>query len=286
MSSVIIIGKGPAGISAALYTVRGSISTTVIGMNSGSLEKAEKIENYYGFEKPISGEALISRGIEQAKRLGVDVIDDEVLNISFDEHFTVQTKKGSMTADSVILATGTSRAKPRISGISEFEGRGVSYCAVCDAFFYREKDVAVIGAGEYALSEAEELSQTSKSVTILTNGEKPKFTILNNIKVITDEIASVDGDKTVTGVTFKNGNNIAASGVFIAIGVAGSSDLARKLGAYTEGSKIIADENMSTTVPGLYACGDCTGGMLQIAKAVYEGAKAGTEVIKLLRKNK
>lgn len=284
MSEIIIIGNGPAGISAALYTVRAGIKTTIIGMNSSSLEKAGEIENYYGFEKPVSGHELVHYGNSQAKRLGVNIINDEVIGLSYEENFTVKTKNGDFKADSVIIATGSSRAKPKIKGINEFEGKGISYCSTCDAFFYRNKDVAVIGSGEYALHEAVELSQTSKSVHILTNGQSPSFNTDTEFKVITDEIDYIDGDNTVNGLVFKNGERLEVAGIFIAVGVAGSSELAKKIGAYTEGTKIIVDENMSTTIPGLYACGDCTGGLLQISKAVYEGAKAGTEAIKFLRK--
>lgn len=284
MSDIIIIGKGPAGISAALYTVRGGTETTIIGSENSSLAKAGEIENYYGFEHPISGEQLITTGIAQAERLGAVMIDEEVTGISYDGNFIVKTAGGEHTARSIILATGASRAKPKISGFDRLEGRGISFCSMCDAFFYRGKNVAVIGSGEYALHEAIELSQVVSEVTILTNGKEMTAEVPDAIKVITDEILAIEGENSVNGVTFKNGTKLDVAGVFIAIGVAGSSDLARQLGAYTEGSKIIVDDSMATTIPGLYACGDCTGGMFQVAKAVYEGAKAGSEAVKFLRK--
>jgi len=131
-----------------------------------------------------------------------------------------------------------------------------------------------------------ELLPIVKSVTLITNGAAPIPAIPDDIRVITQEIVAFEGIDYLEGVRFYDGTVLSAAGVFVAIGVAGSSDLARKLGAETEGLKIIVDENMATNIPGLYAAGDCTGGMMQIAKAVYEGAKAGAEVVKYIRKNK
>lgn len=283
MSNVIIIGNGPAGISTALYTTRAGIETTIIGKDDGALGKATEIENYYGFSQPISGKDLIKDGMEGAKRLGAKIISDEVLGISFTEKLVVTAKGKEYYADSVVIATGSSRSTPKIKGLKEFEGHGVSYCAVCDAFFYKGKDVAVLGNGEYALHEALELLPTSKSVTLLTNGKQPSTLIPDNIRVNMKLIDSLNGTDIIDRVQFEDGSSLPISGLFVAIGVAGSTDLAKKLGATTENNKILIDENMATNIPGLFAAGDCTGGLLQISKAVYDGAKAGTEVIKYLR---
>lgn len=287
MSKVIIVGNGPAGISTALYTTRAGVETTVIGKDRGALEKASEIENYYGLTEPVSGTELVSNGIEGAKRLGTRIIQDEVLDISYDGTFTVTTKTEEYSADGIVIATGTSRATPRIKGLKELEGLGISYCATCDAFFYRGKDVAVLGHSSYALHEAQGLLATSNSVTILTNGIDPDFEITEeNIKIDTRKIKEITGDEFVEGIIFEDGSGIPIAGLFVALGVAGSTDLARKIGAEVNGNKIVVDENMATNIPGLYAAGDCTGGLLQISKAVYEGAKAGTELSKYLRNKK
>lgn len=283
MPNVIIIGNGPAGISAALYTARAGIDTVVIGKDHGALGKAAEIENYYGFSQPISGKALIDNGIEGARRLGVKIISDEVLGMSYLDTFVVTTKEKDYHADSVIIATGTSRSAPKIKGLHEFEGHGVSYCAVCDAFFYRGKDVAVLGDGEYALHEALELLPTSKSVTLLTNGKQPSVQVPDGISVNTNPLHSLTGENVLDSIQFQDGTSLKVSGLFVAVGVAGSTALAKKLGADAENDKILVDENMATNIPGLFAAGDCTGGLLQVSKAVYEGAKAGMEAIKFIR---
>lgn len=286
MSDVIIIGNGPAGISAALYTTRAGLHTTIIGKDLGALQKTEKIDNYYGFAETIRGTELVGEGMKQAKRLGSELICAEVLGLSCETQFTVKTSQGDYMAEGIVLATGTQRTSPRIPGLSEFEGKGISYCAVCDSFFYRGKDVAVLGCCDYALHEAMELLPIVKSVTIVTNGEKPIDNIPNQMKVITTPITEFAGTETVESIIFQDGSQISVSGIFIAIGVAGSGDLARKIGVQTQGNQILVDETMATNVPGVYAAGDCTGGMLQIAKAVYEGAQAGTQLVQYIRKRK
>lgn len=146
------------------------------GVNNGIvLEKAEKIENYYGMEHPVSGKELFETGLAQAKALGVRILEAQVLGIGGFDTFTVKTTAGDFDTISVILATGSKRKAPAIPGIKELEGRGVSYCAVCDAFFYRGKDVAVLGNSDFALHEAEELAPMAGSVTIYTDGKEPEF---------------------------------------------------------------------------------------------------------------
>jgi len=283
MKSVIIIGTGPAGVSAALYTIRAGIKTTVIGKGVGALEKAEKIENYYGFAEPISGWELSKNGIAQAKRMGVEIIVDEVVGINFDGRFSVKTTKGQFQADAAILTTGSSRQTPVIKGFTEFEGRGISYCAVCDAFFYKGKDVAILGCCEYALAEAYELLPVVKSITLVTNGIETIPKIPPEIKIIATKIKEFSGKKVLDKIIFEDGKKIKVDGLFVAIGVAGSIELAKKLGCRVSGNTIVVDNKMATNIPGLFAAGDCTGGMLQIAKAVYQGATAGTEVVKFFR---
>lgn len=280
MYDVIIIGSGPAGISAGIYLKRAKKNVLIISKENSALEKAEKIENYYGVES-ISGKKLYEIGIKQAKALEIQIETDEVTNISFENNFVVTTVNSEYEAKNVIIATGTNRKTPNIKGIKEFEGKGVSYCAICDAFFYRNKDVVVIGNGNYAIHEANNLKPVAKTVTILTNG-KDMIENRNASDFEIDEtpIREFRGTNVIEEVEFNNNNIKKINGVFVAIGTASSTDLAKKIGAAVKNNNIVVDENMETTVKGLYACGDCTGGLLQVNKAVYEGAKAAINIIK------
>lgn len=277
---VIIVGAGPAGISASLYLKRAKLNVLVIYKSYGALEKASEIENYYGLNEVISGKKLFEIGLKQAKNLGIEIVQDEVIDISLDQCFTVTTVNREYQAKKIILATGTNRKAPNIKGIKEYEGKGVSYCAVCDAFFYRGKNVAVLGSGDYAIHEAKQLEPIVKSVTIFTNGEQ----IVENrdgmdFEVENRPIREFRGTAVIEEVEFENSNTKKLDGLFIAIGTASSNDLARKIGAVVQNNNIYVNENMETTVDGLYACGDCIGGTLQINKAVYEGAKAAMHII-------
>ena len=283
MPEIVIIGSGPAGVSAALYAARAGAKTTVLTRGPGALDRAELIQNYYGFAEPISGAELERRGIEGAKAVGVEFVTTEAVGLTYTDRLTVETLAGDFPADAVILATGASRAAPRIPGLAGLEGHGVSFCATCDAFFYRGKDVAVLGSGEYALHEAQALLPVVKSVTLLTGGAPLTAQFPPEVAVRTEPVEAILGEERVTGVRLSGGETLEVSGVFVAHGVAGSTALARKLGAEVEGNRIVVDERMQTTLPGLYAAGDCTGGLLQVAKAVYEGAVAGTEAAKAVR---
>lgn len=280
MYDVLIVGSGPAGISAAIYAKRRNLSVLVLSNGNGALGKTKYIQNYYGFPEGISGKELYENGIKQAQNLGVELIEDEVVALQYMQSFEIETVNSHYKAKSVILATGTNRKAANIKGIQEYEGKGVSYCAICDAFFYRGKDVVVLGSGNYAIHEMEALKPVVNSVIILTNGEQMVENRELEIEVTSKKIREFRGDSTIQEVEFEDNTKIPISGVFVAQGTASSNDLARKIGARIENNHIVVDENMQTTVKGLYACGDCTGGLLQISKAIYEGALAGLAVLK------
>lgn len=291
----IIIGKGPAGIQAALYVKRANLNVLVIGKDGGSLEKAEKVENFYGQESIISGKELINKGILQVEKMGVQVFTDEVVGIEFFEGqdanhknygllFKVKTLKNEYIAKTVIIATGANRRAPLIKGVKEFEGHGVSYCAVCDGFFYRNKEVVVIGNGDYAISEVEALLPVTDKITILTNGKEEVLTRNKNVTCNTKKILEVTGDKKVEKVIFKDNTEMNVSGIFIAEGIATSLDFAKRLGAEIEENKLVVDNRtMQTSISGVFAAGDCTGEVYQISKAVYEGMKAALGVIRYIK---
>lgn len=283
MYDVIIIGAGPAGVSAGLYVKRANLNVLMLYKGESALEKAEHIENYYGFENGISGKDLYLNGIRQAKNLGIDVKNEETINIRIDENkkYTVITENETYKTKAIILATGNKKNTVKIEGIKDFEGKGISYCAICDGFFYRNKEVVVIGNGKYAVSEANELINIAKNVTILTDGkESPE---INNIKIDTRKIRRIVGENKVEEIEFEDNQKLKVDGIFIALGTADGNDFAKKLGIITKNNQIIVNENMETNISGIYACGDCTGNLLQVSKSVYEGTKAGLQAINYVR---
>lgn len=300
---VIIVGKGPGGISASLYLARAKYSVLVVGRDYGALEKAEKIENYYGFPGGISGIELAKRGIEQAQSLGVEVECGEVCGITASygspneftlEFINAENEKRQIRALSVLLATGKIRRGLKIPGFKEGEGKGLSYCAVCDAFFYKGKSVGVIGNGAYALSEIEALLPLASEVTLFTNGEPlalPREHFPDNIKIeegLLEEIL-ISGER-VSGVAVNSSGSrikIKLDGIFVALGTAGGGDFAATLGLPLEeknGSfSIKVNQDYSTGIPGLFAAGDLTGGFLQVANSVAQGAFSAQSINKYLK---
>lgn len=286
MEKLIIAGAGPAGVSAALYATRLGITPLVIHNGAGALEKAVKIENYYGLPEVISGKELYENGLDQLRALQVPIIQEELVSVAYDRNYTVNTAFHTYQAKALILATGARRNKLTLKEAKKYEGSGISYCAVCDAFFYRGKAVAVLGNGEYALHEAKVLEPLASKVTILTNGQIPTFEkeALGSILVDTGTLSMAGGETVLKWIAFEDGRKLPVDGLFVALGTAGSTDIARKLGLIIQENHIMIEADTSTALPGFFAAGDCTGGMLQIAKAVYEGALAGTKAVDYLKK--
>ena len=284
MYDVIVLGAGPAGVSASLYCKRANKNVLIIYNDSSELLKAQKIDNYYGFENGISGKDLYETGIKQSQNLGVEIIKQEVIKIEIENgYFNVITEKNSYKSKSVIIAMGSKKNTLKIQGVQEFEGKGISYCAICDGFFYKNKDVAVIGSGNYAISETNDLINIANKITILTNGEKAPEFRADNVEIVTKNIKQISGENRVQEIEFDDNSYLKTDGIFIAQGTAGAADFAKKLGIMSQNNNIIVNENMETNIKGIFACGDCTGGLLQVSKAVYEGTKAGLAVIEYLK---
>ena len=282
MKKLIIIGSGPAGVSAALYAKRANVDVEVISLAKSSLIIAHKIDNYYGSN--LSGPELFEKGLSQLQEFNIPLHKEEVIAIEWNGDFIITTDKNTYEAGSVILATGAYRNAPAIRNIKNYEGKGLSYCATCDGFFYRKKRVVVLGNSTYATHEAEYLSNLTSELTILTNGKEVEDDKLNQFNVITTKVKELVGEEHIEKIIFADDSEIEVDGMFVAEGVAGSADLARKLGVLVDqNNKIEVNENMMTNIPGLYAVGDATKGILQVSKAVYEGALAGTDVIKYLK---
>ncbi len=287
MRDVIVIGKGPAGISAAIYLKRAGIDVLVLGKDLGALERSEKIENFYGLDEPLSGKEIVEKGIAQAESFGVEVVTDEVTSITKEENFIVSAVGKTYEAKAMLIATGKSRTSVDIKGFEEFKGKGISFCAVCDGFFYRNKKIAVIGNGDYAMNEINELRNFTKDIILFTDDKKLTTEFLpQGVPICTDKITELYGDDKIKGITAGN-TNYDVDGVFVAIGTASASDFAMKMGVFTENQNIIVDENYMTNIDGLYSAGDAIGGFLQIAKAISDGAHASRSIIKYIKnKNK
>lgn len=279
---VIIIGGGPAGVSAALYASRGGLSVAVLTDGLSALRKAESIQNFYGTGE-VSGDKLYLAGVEQARAVGASVIEGQATFASFDgNEFRVDSPKQTLKSKRLVIATGAERKTARFSGLKELDGKGVSYCAVCDAFFYRKKKVGVLGAGEFAEHEYNALKSVAGEVVLLTDGAEPSFTADNIDKRKIKRVVEKGG--RVGGVEFEDGGTLELAGLFVALGVLGSNALCKALGVFTESDgSIKVDANGMTNIKGLYAAGDCTLGIKQVAKAVADGMKVGLSIIADLR---
>ncbi len=289
MYDVIIIGKGPAGISTSLYARRSNLNVLVIGLDDSALLKAKVIDNYYGTPH-IDGKELLQNGITQAMNLGVEIKTEEVISIRKTEsnefpQFEVTTLTNKYVSKAVVIASGTKRTLPDIANLKEYKDKNLSYCAVCDGFFYRGRTAYVLGDGTYAVSEALELEKNAKEVVILTNGKNLTVTS-NKIKVETRKIKAFKGEDRLSQIVFEDEDTINVPSLFIAWKNAGGYDFARKLGASIQNDKIEVNPKMETSIPGLYACGDVVGSPFQVAKAVYEGEIAGTNCSDYLKNNR
>lgn len=286
MKDCIIIGKGPAGLSAALYIRRAGYTPLVIGRDSGALGQSHRIENYFGLEHPISGDELFRRGLVQVERLGIEVLSDEVVSIRETNGFRVSTSAGRIIrAHTVLLATGKRRNMPNNFNASKFLGCGVSQCAQCDGFLMRNRALAVIGSGDHAVAELSHLRTLTNNLSLFTNGATittDRFP--QDLPIITDPITELYADHLgmLAGIRTEHGD-YPIEGAFLAQGIASASDFAIRMGAIMDGDSIKVDRNYQTNVPGLFAAGDCIGGVLQIAKAVSDGAIAGLSINEYLR---
>lgn len=280
MYDVAIIGRGPAGLSASIYTARGWLKTIIIGKESG-LAKGEIIENYCCSE-PMTGEMLLEKGVQQARSFGVDMVDDEVISIKRGDSFEITTSENIYQAKAVVIATGKPRKRVNIEGVDRFEGKGVHYCVACDGFFYSGKKVGVLGYKDYAVHEIMELEGITGHITLFTNGQQPELDAESSayldkkgIRIDKRKIVRLEGENTLNRIVFEGGEIQEINGLFIAYGSASSADFARKLGVLLEGDDIVVDKNQATNVEGVFAAGDCTGGIMQVATAVGQGAVAG-----------
>lgn len=265
MYDCIVIGKGPCGISCAIYLKRFNYNVLVIGKDFGSLEKANLIENYYGVGK-VKGIDLANNGVKQAEDLGIEVLSEEVIKI---DGLSVETNKATYQTKSIFLATGRNKLV-EIEGIDD---KYVSYCAICDGFFYRNKKIAIIGSGAYMKSELDILKQFTNDITIFSDG---KGNVENAINGKIERLFYDDKKNIVV-----DGNIYSFDGIFIANEATGAN-LSKHLGIIMKNNLIVTNDFM-TNIRGIFAGGDATLGISQVAKAVSDGASASFYINKFLK---
>ncbi len=301
---VIIIGSGPAGLTAALYTARAQLNPLVIvgTMLGGQVALTHEIENYPGFfsnEKTPTGPELVTAMQEQAAHFGARFEYDEVIEVDFTQGppFTIKTYGEEYLADSVIITAGASPKHLNIPGEEDFTGRGVSYCGTCDGFFFRDKDVIVIGGGDSAMEEGIFLTRFANKVQVvhrrdeLRAGATLQKRAFSNEKMsfvwdtIVDEVV---GNGTVSGVKVTDVNTgeksiIDTDGVFIFIGHYPNSKFLKGQLAMDEHGYIITDELMRTSIPGIFAAGEIQDPIFrQVATSVGQGTAAAMQLEKWL----
>jgi thioredoxin reductase (NADPH) len=293
---LLIIGAGPAGLTAAIYAARSGIKAAVIEKANmgGQVALTPVVENYPGFTK-IAGKTLMDMMAQQAVQYADIREGEEVLEVKkSDGTFDVKTNKAHYTSNAILIATGAESKKLGVPGEKEFQGRGVSYCAVCDGFFFKDgKKVMVVGGGNTAATEALYLKNIGVDVTLVHRRDRlraeqflQKSLQDNGIPVVWNSVVKeILGDKFVTGISLENTGDkstrtVPLDGVFIAIGYVPNNELAIKLGVEVDEEEgyIKVDKGQRTSVKGIYAAGDITGGVKQIVTAVGQAAVAALSI--------
>ncbi|MFH1151877.1 MAG: FAD-dependent oxidoreductase [Nanoarchaeota archaeon] len=290
---LIIIGAGPAGLTAAVYAARYKLNILVIGKVPGGLMgEAHEVCNFPTYDK-ITGFELVKKMVEQVKKLDVEIKSEEVLDIKKSEGFQIVTGKNKYSAKKIIIATGSKRRSLGVEREEELTGKGLHYCATCDAGFYKDKIVGVAGGGDAALTAALLLSKFAKKVYIIYRRDKflnaePTWVeeVRKNKKIepmFNSEIIELIGKDKLEKVKLKDNREVVLDGLFVEIGGVPGCVIAEKLGVKMKNNYIIADKNQGTNADGVFAAGDVTDNPLkQIVTACGEGAVAGYSVYKEL----
>lgn len=293
---VIIIGSGPAGMTAALYASRANLSVLILekGVPGGELLNTSDIENYPGYAR-ITGPELADKMYEGAMQFGAEYAYGDVTNVTVSGHIKyVHVGQNQYATYAVIIATGAHHRKLQAPGEDVYNGRGVSYCAVCDGAFFKDESLIVVGGGDSAVEEGTYLTQFASQVTIVHRRDTLRAQKIlqdrafKNEKVqfvfdsVVEEILGTDG--TVSGVQIKNvktgdTQTVDAKGVFIYVGILPNSEAFKELGILDEEGWVVTDQNMQTKIPGVFAVGDVRAKTLrQVVTATGDGGQAGQGV--------
>ena len=289
---IVIIGGGPAGLSAGIYTARARLSSLLVerGAVGGQILNAEKVENYPGFPEGVSGFDLTQFIHQQATGFGLETVMVEVTGIEVTgERKLVRTSQGDFTARAVIIASGSERQKLGVPGEAEFTGRGISYCATCDAAFFREKPVAVVGGGNASLTEALELTKFASKITVIHRRDELRATKIlqekafaeSKIEFLWDSVVEeIVGEDFVSQIKVRNVKTNEAlaldvSGVFVSVGFKPNTDYLGGILTLDAAGAIVTNDRMETSVPGILAAGDIRSNSIrQVIAASGDGATA------------
>ena len=299
---VIIVGGGPAGLTAGLYSSRAGLNSLLIerGVVGGQIVNATIVENYPGFPQGISGAELGALMHQQAVKYGVEVVTAEVTGISPKQPYSISTTEGDFEAKAVIITAGSEYRKLGILGEERFTGHGVSYCATCDGFFFRDKEVAVVGGGDTAITDALELTRHVKKVYIIHRRDQlragqilqqrafgePKLEFVWS--TVVEEIL---GDELLSGLKLRNvetgkSSILKLAGIFVAIGLTPNSQSFQNIVDLDDTGYVVTDEIMTTSAPGIFAAGDIRkNSPRQIGVAVGDGITAAISAFKYVQEN-
>ncbi|MDO8716825.1 MAG: thioredoxin-disulfide reductase [Dehalococcoidales bacterium] len=293
---VIIIGAGPAGLSAGIYTARGRLKSLLIerGLFGGQINNTERIENYPGFPEGIDGLELGRLMLEQARKYGLETVTAEATGIELQgERKIVKTTEGNFEARALIIAGGSQRQKLGVPGEEEFTGRGVSYCATCDAAFFRDQPVAVVGGGNAAVSEALHLARFASKVTLIHRRSELRASPILQERVLAEPkiqflwnttVEAIEGEKFVRKLQLNQTetggeSTLEVAGVFVSIGFKPDTDYLRGILPLDKDGHIVTNEKMETTVPNIMAAGDIRANSArQAIAAAGDGATAAVYI--------
>jgi len=300
---LIIMGAGPAGLTAGLYASRFGLKTLIIDVQTmgGRAAEASLIENYPGFPEGITGKELTKRMHSQALKFGTEMrLLEEVIDLDFSGNLKIITRKGTYHSLALIIATGTQRKKLRVQGETEFLGRGVSYCPTCDGPFFKGLRVAVVGHGEEAIADALLLADMAKEVLLVTHGKeleafedlRRRLVGKGNITIVNGEITAILGENVVKAIKVADAGTgqetmMEINGVFVSLGGVPMTEIVKKAGILVDqGGCIIVDRWQRTNVEGVFAAGDCTCGGMQVITAAGEGAMAALKSSSYIKRKK
>jgi len=289
---VVIIGGGPAGLSAGIYTARARLSSLLVekGIVGGLVTNAEVIENYPGFLEGISGLELTESMHEQAKKFGLETLTAEVTGIELEgEQKIVKTSEGDLAAEAVIVAGGSDRVQLNVPGEKEFTGKGVSYCAICDAAFFADQTVALVGGGNSAVYEALQLTKFASKVIVIHRRNELRATRIIQEKAFAEPkieflwnniVERIEGEDVVKRLRLRNvvsgeESTLDVSGVFVSIGFKPNTDYLKDILPLDAAGYIVVNEKMEAGIPGIFAAGDIRSGSIrQVIAAAGDGATA------------